>query len=460
MAAELKSTPAYAWVGGKFDPANLAEDVAAVRKYYESLGFFDAKITPSVESSKEGKWIHLRDTVQEGLRYRIRDFGLAGNTRFKTGELLKAIKTNEGQYYDAFTIRKDIETIKRKYDLAGYSGTTVVAVPRHLHQPGVMDLVLRIDEGKVQASLPIVIPVADLVLPLPLPRKEETNVGNDFGKLSGLAADTPRAVTVQAVPRHLVPGVIGLVVNDDKPHGLRSYPVADLVLALPGSGKSNVGDDFEKLIELVTDTVQPNSWQKTGGQGLIVQDEKTLSLVIQQTPAIHRQVLAFLRSLRSLRDWQVCLELALIKNPPADFLRSLGTSGHSEGKMRVHPLTEVQRTKLLNVVRQTPDSMLLLENVTMFYGTRGSIGWAPKEKEIIDFETADSTDRYAVNLRFGLHDNNTGKAMRDPLAVTVANLKAVVIEFHPIGAEASAKPSLLVVRPRLLFPLEEEEVRQ
>jgi hypothetical protein len=96
----------------------------------------------------------------------------------------------------------------------------------------------------------------------------------------------------------------------------------------------------------------------------------------------------------------------------------------------------------------------------MFYGTRGSIGWAPKETEIIDFETADSTDRYAVNLRFGLHDNKTGTAMSDPLAVSVGNLKTVVIEFKPIGAEASARPSLLVIRPRLLFPYEEEEVKQ
>ena len=32
LAMELKTTPAYALIGGKFDPTNLAEDVAGVRK--------------------------------------------------------------------------------------------------------------------------------------------------------------------------------------------------------------------------------------------------------------------------------------------------------------------------------------------------------------------------------------------------------------------------------------------
>ncbi len=83
LAKELKSTPAAVWIGGKFDPANLAEDVAAdhkfshlwiggkfdpakqaedvvaVRKYYENLGFLDARITPTVEYSKNRRWVLL-----------------------------------------------------------------------------------------------------------------------------------------------------------------------------------------------------------------------------------------------------------------------------------------------------------------------------------------------------------------------------------------------------------------
>jgi hypothetical protein len=277
-------------------------------------------------------------------------------------------------------------------------------------------------------------------------------------------AQPPR--TVQVVPPpSLVPGVIGLVSNGNKPYDLRCYPVADLVLALPGRGMTNGGNHFEQLIGLVTDTVQPKSWQKAGGQGRIVPDERTLSLVIQQTPAVHRQVLALLRSLRSLQEWQVCLELALVENPPADLLQGIGTPGSSEGNKGLHPLDDEQRTKLLAVAGRNPTSTVLPVNVTMFYGTRGSVGFAQQVNQTIDVEVADSTDRYAVNLRFGLHDSKTGKVTAQPVAVNVANLKTVAIEFNRTKEErisegGPAKSTLLLVRPRLLFPIEEEEVRQ
>ena len=86
--------------------------------------------------------------MQEGLHYKIRNFSMMGNTRFKTDELLKAIKTHEGQFYNAFQIRKDIEKIKKKYDILGYTYMTVEMVPRYLEQPGQIDLVLRVDEDK------------------------------------------------------------------------------------------------------------------------------------------------------------------------------------------------------------------------------------------------------------------------------------------------------------------------
>ena len=70
----------------------------------------------------------------------------------------------------------------------------------------------------------------------------------------------------------------------------------------------------------------------------------------------------------------MCLEVTLVKNPPTDLLKSLGTSGHLEGTMDV--LSDEQRTKLLDAVGKNPDSKLLSQKVTMFYGTHGSIEWA------------------------------------------------------------------------------------
>ena len=86
--------------------------------------------------------------MHEGVHYRIRHFSIMGNTRFKSDDLLKAIKTQEGQYYNAFQLRKDIAKFKKKYDVLGYTYMNVEIVPRYLEQPGNIDLILRVDEDK------------------------------------------------------------------------------------------------------------------------------------------------------------------------------------------------------------------------------------------------------------------------------------------------------------------------
>jgi hypothetical protein len=82
----------------------------------------------------------------------------------------------------------------------------------------------------------------------------------------------------------------------------RVYDVTDLLLA-PPSGRQS----FSDLIELVTGTVRPDSWDDTGGVGTIAPFEagdssevetRRFSLVISQTPNIHAQVEKLLRNLR------------------------------------------------------------------------------------------------------------------------------------------------------------------
>jgi thiol-disulfide isomerase/thioredoxin len=237
----------------------------------------------------------------------------------------------------------------------------------------------------------------------------------------------------------------------------RAYPVADLVVSIPGKRKSNTDENFEMLKRLVTDTIEPASWQSRGGAGSIQQYDKTLSLIVRQTPAVHRQLRAFLLSLRALQEWQVCVESIVVENIPAGVLESLGLPNPLPGNHHVLSLTEEQRTKLLAASQQDPAMRLYLPKVTMFYGQSGSIAPVANRNEALDLEISDSTDRYAVNLRLGLHDNKTGKATIEPVTVNVPNLNTVIIEMKRIGEAPSARRPLLLVRPRILFPIEEEK---
>jgi thiol-disulfide isomerase/thioredoxin len=243
---------------------------------------------------------------------------------------------------------------------------------------------------------------------------------------------------------------------------LRSYPVADLVVPTPGKPKTPVNGNLERLIGLLTDTIEPASWQKAGGKGQILQSDKTLSLIIRQTPATHRQVLALLRNLRALQSWQVCLELAIIENAPDGLLKRVGATCLPYNDPRVYSLSDEQRTALVATARQNPGTDSFAAKVTMFPGTYASIGAARNGTgtETIDIETIDSTDRYAVDLRLGVHDNKTGMRTVEPITVNVPNLKLVVMELKRTSKGPSTKPALLVVRPRFLFPVEEEEQQE
>ncbi|MBR0238811.1 MAG: hypothetical protein IJQ39_12025 [Thermoguttaceae bacterium] len=77
-----------------------------------------------------------------------------------------------------------------------------------------------------------------------------------------------------------------------------------------GSGS---GADFDSLIELITKTVEPESWKDSGqGEGTIEKFETNLSLVIRQTQEIHEHIAELLEQLRRLQDLQVTIEVRFI----------------------------------------------------------------------------------------------------------------------------------------------------
>ena len=70
--------------------------------------------------------------------------------------------------------------------------------------------------------------------------------------------------------------------------------------------------DFDSLIQLITTTISPNSWEEVGGPGAIQDFEGTLSLVVSQTQDVHDQIVDLLEQLRKLQDLQVTIEVRFI----------------------------------------------------------------------------------------------------------------------------------------------------
>ncbi len=70
--------------------------------------------------------------------------------------------------------------------------------------------------------------------------------------------------------------------------------------------------DFDTLIDLITSTIAPQTWDTVGGPGSIEGFPTNLSLVVSQTQDVHEQIADLLDQLRRLQDLQVTIEVRYI----------------------------------------------------------------------------------------------------------------------------------------------------
>jgi outer membrane protein insertion porin family len=138
--------------GGLVKRSEIEQDILRLTSYYRSLGFFNARIGREISESNDGRWVTVRFIIDEGPRYRIRSVSFIGNQTYATGDLLNLVnlKPDDGQMPD-FNVAKmnqDVVSLRDLYGSQGYVFAKVEAEPRFLEEPGVLDLVYKIDEGK------------------------------------------------------------------------------------------------------------------------------------------------------------------------------------------------------------------------------------------------------------------------------------------------------------------------
>lgn len=163
--------------------------------------------------------------------------------------------------------------------------------------------------------------VADLVLPIPnfVP---SNNIGlqsliNDALAVTGrggigLGAPGPVALANGA---GRAPGAAGpdVLAQNFAPSGeIGSAPTQ--LTSGPGGLGGAASADFDSLIELITSTVEADTWAENGGGEAEIRPFPTnLSLVISQTQSVHEEIADLLEQLRRLQDLQVTIEVRFIR---------------------------------------------------------------------------------------------------------------------------------------------------
>ena len=150
----VKSKPGILKVfGGLAKRDELDQDITRLTTYYRSLGFFNAKIGREFEESNDGKWATVRFIINEGPRYKVRNVKFVGNKVFQPEQLIQLLELkpnaeNAAPDFKVSTMNQDVVSLRDLYGGQGFVFADVQAEPRFLEQPGLLDLVYKIDEGK------------------------------------------------------------------------------------------------------------------------------------------------------------------------------------------------------------------------------------------------------------------------------------------------------------------------
>lgn len=194
---------------------------------------------------------------------------------------------------DGIPLKSVLNLILERFNLAYMIQDDVLKITSRLRQQGQM--------------IAVTYPVADLVVPIP---NFATGVGVGMNNVD------PRNGSLNQAAGSMmsVPAGMG---------GMGGQSMAQVAPNVAG-GLNQVGSnprapqqptqstDYDTLIELITRTIAPDSWEQVGGPASIQRFETTLSLVIRQTQAVHEEITDLLKQLRRLQDLQVTVEVRFV----------------------------------------------------------------------------------------------------------------------------------------------------
>jgi hypothetical protein len=87
-----------------------------------------------------------------------------------------------------------------------------------------------------------------------------------------------------------------------------------------------VKPDFDTLIDLISSTVAPDSWEEVGGSGSLREFVGNLSLVVSQTGDVHEEIVDLLAQLRRLQESKVMFRATNLRLT-ASLTKKLGIHG-------------------------------------------------------------------------------------------------------------------------------------
>ncbi|MDA8135995.1 MAG: outer membrane protein assembly factor BamA [Desulfobacteraceae bacterium] len=131
---------------GDLNETEVKNDVVKIESLYKNNGFIDAKVSdPEIEIGKEYISIHFK--IEEGAQYKIKKIDFSGDLILTKEEILKKIKSKEGELYNREEIRNDMNYIADLYSQQGFANVQINPLIDKIENEHLMTVDYSINKG-------------------------------------------------------------------------------------------------------------------------------------------------------------------------------------------------------------------------------------------------------------------------------------------------------------------------
>ncbi len=124
METSEKGILSFFTSSGNLNETEVKNDAVRIESLYKNNGFIDAKVSdPNIEIGKE--YISIRFKIDEGAQYKIKKINLSGDLILTKEEILKKIKSKEGELYNREQVRNDMNNISDIYSQRGFANVHI-----------------------------------------------------------------------------------------------------------------------------------------------------------------------------------------------------------------------------------------------------------------------------------------------------------------------------------------------
>jgi hypothetical protein len=282
-----------------------------------------------------------------------------------------------------------------------------------------------------------------------------------------------------------------------------TYPVADLVIPISDHPAADViqwgihtpaipadtQTTEARLLRLITRQIRPQSWQERGGPGTVQYFPLGMSLVVKQTPSVHKEIAALFAALRRQQDVEVSVEVRFVEVQESVFERwsreldrdrarpqeLVSTGCNGAARWETIARWEMSRSLLVNdreflrllktAQGNCKTSVIQMPKLTMFNGQIACMRVSEESGEdvMVELQPSVASDRGSV----ALHVNARFKGAVLDTTVNLAGGSALLGNWKTVAGEARCATKaqgtkrtgqvLLLVTPRLIISGAEEE---